>query len=201
MASSLFASARRLRSTRGVATLVRVAGAFTAMALVASCGSAGPDATHTSGRTSDGGSSAVLSSPSAVPEKRAGSFTPFVYEPEFPGQVTTTEARECRDEIVAAGQDPAADWVSARSRLRPGDDLTIALKDDPTVRVGCRLSPTLIPRPVAAPIASDEAGILQQCGSVAGYDFTGWTVVTSMAAAFGVEAVLLDERLHGLLRP
>jgi hypothetical protein len=43
---------------------------------------------------------------------------------------------------------------------------------------------------VAAPIASDEAGILQQCASVAGYDFTGWTVVTSMAAAFGVEAVL-----------
>jgi hypothetical protein len=70
------------------------------------------------------------------------------------------------------------------------DDLTIALRDDRTVRVGCRLSEEVVPRPVAAPIATDEAGIRQQCGSVAGYDFTGWTVITSMAAAFGVEAVL-----------
>jgi hypothetical protein len=43
---------------------------------------------------------------------------------------------------------------------------------------------------VAAPIATGNAGILDQCGAVAGYDFTGWTIPNSMAAASGVEAVL-----------
>jgi hypothetical protein len=48
------------------------------------------------------------------------------------------------------------------------------------------------PREVTEPIATQAAGILQQCGSVAGYDFSGWSVVTSMAAAQGVEAVLVS---------
>jgi hypothetical protein len=91
---------------------------------------------------------------------------------------------------VAAGQDPAADWLLVLSRRQAGDDLTIALRDDAAVRVGCRLSDAVVSRPVSAPIATGEAGILEQCGSVAGYDFTGWTVLTSMAAASGVEAVL-----------
>jgi hypothetical protein len=132
----------------------------------------------------------VLSSPTPAHEKEAGSYTPFVYEPEFPGQVTPVEARECRDEVVAAEQDPSADWVLVLSRTRSGDDLTIALRDDATVRVGCRLRKEVVPRPVAAAIITDDSGIRQQCGSVAGYDCTGWTVVTSMAAALGVEAVL-----------
>jgi hypothetical protein len=76
------------------------------------------------------------------------------------------------------------------SRTKSDDDLTIALRDDASVRVGCRLSEAVVPRPVAAPIATDDAGIRRQCGSAAGYDFSGWAVVTSMAAASGVEAVL-----------
>ena len=190
MTSRLFASVGRPWWVLGVPAVVRVAGSCTAMALVASCASTGPDASHASGRTSDDGNSAMLLSPSAAREKAVGSYTPFVHKPEFPGQVTPVEARECRDEVVAAGQDPAADWVSVLSRTASDDDLTIALRDDATVRVGCRLSKQVVPRPVAAVIATDDAGIRQQCGSVAGYDFAGWTVVTSMAAASGVEAVL-----------
>ena len=124
------------------------------------------------------------------PPGEAGAYKPFIYEPDFPGQITPVEARECRDEVVAAGQDPAADWVLVLSRPSSGDDLTIALRDGPAVHVGCRLSDAVVSRPVTGPIATGEAGIREQCGSVAGYDFTGWTVVTSMAAASGVEAVL-----------
>ena len=162
-----------------------------AMMLVASCASTGPGATSTptAGCASDDTGSVIASSPEPAPSE-AGAYTPFVYEPEFPGQLTPVEARECRNEVVAAGQDPAADWVLVLSRTESDDDLTIALRDDATVRVGCRLSEAVVSRPVAAPIATDDAGIRHQCGSVAGYDFTGWTVVSSMAAAFGVEAVL-----------
>lgn len=46
------------------------------------------------------------------------------------------------------------------------------------------------PGTITAPIATDDPAILDQCGTVAGYDFAGWTVVTSMAAAQGLEAVL-----------
>lgn len=120
----------------------------------------------------------------------SGAYTPFVYEPRFPGALTPIEDQECRDDIVAAGHDPSAEWVVVLSRRRTAGDLTIVRRDDRRVRVECRIRDELLPREVSAPIATDDAGILQQCGTVAGHDFTGWSVVTSMAAASGVEAVL-----------
>ena len=98
--------------------------------------------------------------------------------------------RECRDDIVAAGHDPSAEWVLVLSRRRSDGDFTIVRRDDRRVSVECRIRDGFLPREVSAPIASDDPGILQQCGAVAGYDFTGWSVVTSMAAVSGVEAVL-----------
>ena len=190
MASRLLAWAPRVRLTCGVAELARVAGVSMALALVASCASGGPDASPASSRTPIDGSGAVLSSPDPARAEEAGSYTPFVFEPEFPGQLTPLEAKECRDEVVAAGHDPAADWVLVLTRGRSGADLTVALRDDFAVRVGCRVSQAVLTRPVTRHIRSDDAGIRQQCGSVAGYDFTGWSVVTSMTAASGVEAVL-----------
>ncbi|HSS68188.1 MAG TPA: hypothetical protein VLK34_06520 [Nocardioidaceae bacterium] len=51
------------------------------------------------------------------------------------------------------------------------------------------------PSRVTAPIAdeSDTAGILQQCGVVAGFDFSDWTVDSAMTAADGTEAVLSSD--------
>lgn len=44
--------------------------------------------------------------------------------------------------------------------------------------------------------AADSEGILRQCGEIAGFDFTGWSVVNAMDALGGVEAVLESTNDH-----
>ncbi|WP_344158033.1 hypothetical protein [Nocardioides koreensis] len=159
------------------------------MALTVGCA---PVASET--LASDGsrpGRSAISKSAAADPAADpAGAYTPFVYEPEFPGEINSHLATGCRDEILAAGHDPAADWVLVLSNRNTLRRQVIARRDDEAVRVECRLQDVILPRNVPEPIATDDSGILLQCGSVAGHDFTGWSVLTSMAAAQGVEAVL-----------
>lgn len=173
------------------ATLVRAVAAAVATALTAGCAPVSSETLASDG--SAPGRSTISKSAAADPAgSQAGAYTPFEHEPEFPGEISSRLARGCRDEILAAGHDPAADWVLVLSKANTLRRQVIAQRDDEAVVVECRRQDVILPRDVTGPIATDDSGILHQCGSVAGHDFTGWSVVTSMAAAQGVEAVLVS---------
>lgn len=184
-----YVSARTPRRSRSLTILARVVAPAVGTALTVGCA---PVASETlAGERSTQGRASIPKSGKADPVGTpAGAYTPFVYEPRFPGEINERLARDCRDEILAAGQDPAADWVLVLGNRNTLGRQVIARRDDETVRVECRLHDGIPPRDVSGPIATDDAGILRQCGTVAGHDFTGWSVLTSMAAAKGVEAVL-----------
>lgn len=173
--------------SRKTTTLARVVAAAVATALAAGCGPVASETLASDGSTPGRSTKSAVADPAGTP---AGAYTPFVYEPEFPGEISALLKGGCRDEILAAGRDPAAAWVLVLSNRNTLRRQVIARREDETVRVECRLDDVIVPRDVIGPIATHDSGILHQCGSVAGHDFTGWSVLTSMAAAQGVEAVL-----------
>ncbi|HSE72580.1 MAG TPA: hypothetical protein VLA97_17565 [Nocardioidaceae bacterium] len=165
-----------------------VVAALTLAALAGACARGGPEiAAIDEPRAAHTPVSPSTDDPEPDP---AGAYTPVVREPGLPGALPRAMMEHCRDDIVAAGQDPSAEWISVKSSRNTFRHQVIARRNDEGVRVQCRLPRVVVPREVPEPIATDDAGILRQCSSVAGYDFTGWTVVTSMVAAQGVEAVL-----------
>lgn len=179
-------SASRHRPGRRTEAALTGAAAVAVAVLAASCAPVAPTTEAAGVRN---GSPTTTPSAGRDPAPN-GAYTPLVHEPKLAGALTPLVEQECRDDIVAAGHDPSAEWVLELSRGRTDGDLTIVRRDDRRASVECRIRDGFLPREVSAPIASDDPGILQQCGAVAGYDFTGWSVVTSMAAVSGVEAVL-----------
>lgn len=177
------------REGRSQTRLARVLLAVATSTLATSCGPVASEPVAAGRPTEDGTRSAATRSrdTESVP---SGAYTPFVYEPRYPRALTSTQEEGCRDDIVRARQDPSADWVVVLSHRNSYRRQIIALRDDERIRVECRLPDVVLTHEVDAPIATDDHGILDQCGSVAGHDFTGWSVVTSMAAVQGVEAVL-----------
>lgn len=84
---------------------------------------------------------------------------------------------------------PAGSAVALVPKESANPDLDVVVCVVPFTRA--ERDPGVVKEPIAD--AEDTAGVLRQCGIVAGYDFTGWQVVTATSAAQGTSAVLRSD--------
>ena len=129
--------------------------------------------------------------PGPTPNRNAGVYDPT---PVPPAEVV----RRCTEQFISSpdlATRAASGWRlhSGRSRnLRVGTGVTLtaggvsATCTIPDVDLAIGSGPTS--RPID--MTGGEPTVLRECSQVAGYDFSGWTVMTSMAAADGFAAVL-----------
>lgn len=99
-----------------------------------------------------------------------------IYVPQYPAQHPGNK--------YAAGEAVA---LVPKESANPGLDLVVCV----IPFTGAERDPGVVKEPIAD--AQDAAGVLRQCGVVAGYDFTGWQVVTATSAAQGTSAVLRSD--------
>ncbi|WP_109508796.1 hypothetical protein [Nocardioides speluncae] len=129
------------------------------------------------------------------PDSGVGAYHPI--------ELSLEEALErCAPVLESQGYPPDADWrlASDSEPLHVGAAIVLGRADRGSLTadsdfVGCEVPFTKSERDrhrITEPIADshDSAGLLRQCGAVAGYDFAGWEVVNAVGAAEGVEAVL-----------
>jgi hypothetical protein len=194
----LLAVAKRRDGRRRVAAAVGGIGLVSAMVAAIGVGSAildwpasGPDGMRPAGD----GPATTSTPPHDSASTRAQQTAQLgVYTPQRVPRDEVLGA--CKSQLDAMSPDPRITW-----RIDPGRSDTVFHAGDEVGFVGndqllvtCTLpgsglsKPGIVTGPIAA--AGDPEGILRQCGTVAGYDFTGWHVDSAMSQGDGTEAML-----------